>query len=171
MPPRAAPRAAELAGPSGLAFGIATPSGPTSFVPAGGGASGGSFSGAAAAPPLPAPPARTKAPTSTAAVTAAVTRVVDHFRSARTRRNLVGEPFGKQAVPQAAVAHCERVAAEQIEHGRHDAGARQDHLGAAGLQARDRPALVGTARPVALDLPLDLVALEHAALDHRRVVF
>ena len=54
-----------------------------------------------------------------------------------------GEPVGDQPVPEAAVAHEERVAAELRQHRAHDAGAREDHLGAVGLQPDDRAPLLG----------------------------
>lgn len=52
------------------------------------------------------------------------------------------EAIDDEAVAQAAVADDERVAAELREHGAHDARAREDDLGAGGLQPDDRAPLV-----------------------------
>src|SRR3954453_9845678 len=75
-----------------------------------------------------------------------------------------GEAIEEQPVAQTAVAHGQRVAPEQAQHGANDAGAGQDHLGAVGLQPDDLPSLVGGSRPVELDLAIDLADVEHGAL-------
>src|SRR3954452_3330948 len=80
------------------------------------------------------------------------------------------KPLGEDAVAQAAVADPDRVAAEQREHGADDAGAGEDHLGAVRLEPDDLATLVGGATGVELDLAVDLVAVEHAALDDVRVI-
>ena len=73
-------------------------------------------------------------------------------------------------MPQGTVAHRERVATELLQHGPHDAGAREDHLRALRLEAGDRASLVGVTPAVEPDLPVDLGPIEHRALHHVRVV-
>ena len=80
------------------------------------------------------------------------------------------EPVGDQPVAEAAVAHDERVAPELRQHRAHDAGAREDHLGAVGLEPDDRAPLLGGPRAVQLDLPVDRGPVEPGALDGVRVV-
>ena len=59
-------------------------------------------------------------------------------------------------MPQASVAHRERVPAELGEHGANDARAGENHLRTVGLQTDDLAALRSAARAVELDLPFDL---------------
>jgi hypothetical protein len=80
------------------------------------------------------------------------------------------EPLDEQAVPQAAVADREALAAELGEDAAHDAGAREDDRGSVGLQSDDLSALVGVAHAVELDLPIDLGAVQDGAVHDVAVV-
>ena len=70
------------------------------------------------------------------------------------------EDLDQHAVAQAAIAYDQRFLAEP-RHDRHDDQCSgEDDLGALGLQANDRPALVGRPARVERDLPLDLGDVE-----------
>ena len=81
-----------------------------------------------------------------------------------------GESLDEQAVAQAPVAHGDGVGAELRHHRPHDAGAREDHLGPLGLQPDDPAALLGGRGAVALDLAVDLGAVEDGALNDLGIV-
>ena len=71
---------------------------------------------------------------------------------------------------QPAIADRQRVLPELLHDRPDDAGAGEDHVGALRLQADDLAARVDVARPVELDLPIDLVAIEDGALHDVRVI-
>ena len=80
------------------------------------------------------------------------------------------EALDQQAVAEAAIAHGERLLAQLLHHRPDDAGAGEDDVGSLRLEPDDRPARLDIARPVELDLAVDLGPVEDAALDDVRVV-
>jgi hypothetical protein len=76
----------------------------------------------------------------------------------------------QHAVTQATVADSQRCLAQFFHDHLYDARAGEDDFGALCLQSDDRTALRLIARPVELDLAIDLGAIEDSALYDVRVV-
>ena len=75
------------------------------------------------------------------------------------------ETLDQQPVSQAAVAHRHPVLPEHVHDRAHDARPGEDHVGALGLEPDDRATGVCVARPILLDLPVDVPTLEDRPVD------
>src|SRR5262249_36146794 len=72
----------------------------------------------------------------------------------RRRLGVAAEPLQQDAVPQPAVTHGQLVSSQLVHDRSHDARARENDLGALGLQPDDLPSLLRRVRAIQLDLPV-----------------